>query len=168
MAPDYTIRSATLADLPSIKALNDLAFGGRDESHIVQTLHDDGDGLLSLIATTSSHDIIGHIQFFEIALIGPKSGRIAGLGPMCVAPNYQKSGIGSKLVAYGLQSLAQQGAHRIFVLGHADYYPKFGFSVDATAGFAAPWGGPAFMAIELNGGGPEFGELQYPAAFSED
>ena len=166
--PDYVIRSATPADLPAICTLNDLAFGGPDEGRIVEALDDDGDTLLSLIAKTPDDQVIGHIQFFEIGLIGPGPAQIAGLGPMSVRPDIQRSGIGSVLVQYGLDSLARHGAHRVFVLGHPDYYPRFGFSVDATAGFAAPWGGPAFMAIELNAGGPGFGQLQYPAAFSED
>ena len=161
-----TIRNMTPSDLAAVMALNEAAFGQSDEGEIVETLHEDGDNLLSLVAVKGD-DICGHIQFFPIDLQGPTGGQIAGLGPMSVHPNEQKSGIGGQLIQTGLNQLKQDGVHYVFVLGHPEYYPKFGFSVDATAGFAAPWGGPAFMAIELNPDGPQFGQLHYPAAFQE-
>lgn len=152
----------------AIIALNDLAFGQTDEGQIAETLEADGDVLLSLIAESDDQEIFGHILFFGIELqAAMMGGKIAGLGPMSVKPELQKSGIGSALIRAGLKQLKQDGVHRVFVLGHKDYYPKFGFSVDATAGFAAPWGGPYFMALELNPGGPDFGQLGYPSAFFE-
>lgn len=163
----YVIEPAREEDLAAICALNDLAFGGSDESRIVETLIEDDESLLSLVARMPDGAIIGHIQFFPIDVNGPEGGNFAGLGPMSVSPAFQRSGIGSALIKAGLSELKSRGLQKVFVLGHPDYYPRFGFSVDETSGFAAAWGGPAFMAMRLNAGGPDFGELIYPQAFSE-
>lgn len=164
----YAIRPARPADLEAICALNDLAFGGPEESRIVRALEEDDASLLSLVAETPDQDVIGHIQFFPIELASiDREAVFAGLGPMSVRPDRQGSGIGSDLVRTGLDQLRSLGVHRVFVLGHTGFYPKFGFSVDATSGFAAAWGGPAFMAAELKSGGPEFGQLIYPEAFAD-
>lgn len=165
MTASFVIRLTKPDDLGDILSLNDLAFGQEDESGIVQTLEDDGDSLLSLVADADGR-IVGHIQFFPIECLSTEQGQFAGLGPMSVAPDLQKSGIGSALIEAGLERLKQDGIQRVFVLGHKEYYPRFGFSVDETAGFASPWGGPYFMATVLGSGGPSFGELHYPAAFS--
>ncbi len=166
--PGTTLRPATPADLSAICALNDLAFGGEDESRIVENLVAADECLLSLIAETESGDLVGHIQFFPINVINAiEHARFAGLGPMSVHPDYQRLGIGGAMIRQGLSELKAMGLQRVFVLGHTDYYPKFGFSVETTAGFASAWGGPAFMAKVLNSGGPDFGELIYPEAFAD-
>ena len=165
---DFTVRDAAPEDLSAILSVNDAAFGQADEGHIVETLHDDDDSLLSLVAVNAAGAIVGHIQFFPIEVeFTDQPARFAGLGPMSVTPDLQKTGIGTELIRQGLGRLRSDGVQKVFVLGHTSYYPKFGFSVDETAGFSAPWGGPYFMAIRLNSGGPEFGELSYPAAFAE-
>lgn len=164
----FTLRPALPDDLPVIISLNDAAFEGPDEGRIVETLVEDDASLLSLVAEAQDQTIIGHIQFFPIEVINTtEHSDFAGLGPMSVHPDWQRRGIGSALIRDGLSRLTTLGIQRVFVLGHPDYYPKFGFSVDLTAGFAAPWGGPAFMAIRLNPGGPDFGELVYPEAFAD-
>lgn len=163
---NYAIRPAMSDDFQAIVSLNDAAFGQADEGRIVESLEYEGDNLLSLVAERDGA-IVGHIQFFPIeCLFASEPAHFAGLGPMSVAPDAQNSGIGSALINEGLSRLKSDGVQRVFVLGHKDYYPRFGFSVDETAGFGAPWGGPYFMAIVLNSGGPAFGELSYPDAFS--
>lgn len=164
MASEITIRPSTNADLSTIIALNDLAFGQEDEGRIVEVLHEDDASLLSLVAERDSQ-IIGHIQYFPIETMSLVPARFAGLGPMSVHPDHQKAGIGSALITPGNQLVRDMGIQKVFVLGHKDYYPKFGFSVDETAGMSALWGGPYFMAIRLNAGGPEIAELIYPDAF---
>ena len=165
MASDINIRPAVDKDLAAIVALNDLAFGQEDEGRIVETLHEDEASLLSLVAEENSQ-IVGHIQFFPIEAMSPTPARFAGLGPMSVHPDYQKTGIGGELIKAGNKLVQEMGIQKVFVLGHKDYYPKFGFTVDETAGFAASWGGPYFMAIRLNAGGPDLAELIYPEAFN--
>lgn len=159
---DYWLRRQRPDDGDEIAALNDFAFAGKSESAILHRLASDGDSLLSLVA----HDdrrIAGHVQFFRILVDGAPVA--AGLGPMCVAPDVQRSGIGSQMVRMGLIALEGSGERLVFVLGHKDYYPRFGFSSAAAEAFRAPWSGPSFMARHIVEGGPEGGVLTYPAAF---
>ncbi len=156
------IRSARAEDDEAIGALNKAAFGGPDEAEIITRLAADGDSLYSLVAH-NDREILGHIQFFRISVDG--SDVAAGLGPMAVLPQYQKSGIGSGLVKLGLTLMQGSGRGLIFVLGHRQYYPRFGFSPEAALAFAARWSGPAFMAQRFGDDGVQSGKLTYPAAF---
>ena len=157
------IRKAEADDEAQIAALCDLAFGGSDESRILGQLARDGQTLASLVAH-DDREIVGHIAFFEIGLDGEAGGAV-GLGPMCVHPSRQRQGIGAGLVRFGLTLMEGAGHSIVFVLGHPDYYPKFGFSADLAAPFAAPWQGPAFMAKAFSDTAPIAGRLAYPAAF---
>ncbi|MEZ5998765.1 MAG: N-acetyltransferase [Hyphomonas sp.] len=156
------MRLARPEDMDAIAALNDAAFGGKAEGAITRRLHADGDSLLSLIAHRNE-DIVGHIEFFRILIDGQPAA--VGLGPMSVKPGVQGQGIGSGLVRMGLIPLEARAETIVFVLGHPDYYPKFGFAAEAATPFSAPWSGPAFMVKVINPGAPEAGELTYPAAF---
>ncbi|WP_321488656.1 N-acetyltransferase [uncultured Hyphomonas sp.] len=156
------IRRLKPEDVDTVAALNTLAFGGAEEAAIVRRLHADHDSLLSLVA--HRHDeMVGHIEFFRI-LIGGKPSAV-GLGPMSVLPELHGRGIGSSLVRMGLLVMAGRGESIVFVLGHPEFYPKFGFSAELAKPFKAPWSGPAFMANAINPGAPVEGELTYPAAF---
>ena len=156
------IRPAQTDDLDGIVALCDLAFGSKDEGEIVRALAGTPDDLLSLVASDDKR-LIGHIQFFRIQVDGTP--RAVGLGPMAVHPDVQKTGIGGGLIQMGLMALEGSGEDIVFVLGHPDYYPKFGFTPEAAAPFSAPWSGPAFMALALSEAAPTAGELTYPPAF---
>jgi putative acetyltransferase len=156
------IRPAHAEDIDEIAKLNDAAFGQSGEGKIVRKLKRDGDSLLSLIAHDDSR-IVGHIEFFRILVDGAP--RAVGLGPVSALPGRQRQGIGSGLIRTGLLALEGAGESLVFVLGHADYYPRFGFSAETAAPFRAPWSGPAFMARVINTGASEAGELTYPPAF---
>lgn len=159
---DIWIRLATPDDAQAIAALNEAAFGGPDEAEIVRKLDADGDNLLSLVAH-DDREILGHVQFFPILVDGADIA--AGFGPMSVTPARQKRGIGSGLLRFGLQMMEGAGRQLVFVLGHPDYYPRFGFSAEAAQAFDAPWSGPAFMALRFAKTGPQSGMLTYPQAF---
>lgn len=159
---DIWIRQVREEDSEAISALNNAAFGTPDEAKIVAQLAEQDDSLYSLIAH-NDRDILGHIQFFKIAVDGEDVA--AGLGPMCVTPDRQRSGIGSGLVEFGMRLMEGSGRSVVFVLGHADYYPRFGFEAGLAQPFSAPWSGPAFMARRFGDAGPSSGTLTYPAAF---
>ncbi|MEZ5967513.1 MAG: N-acetyltransferase [Hyphomonas sp.] len=159
---DTWMRLSRPEDMDAIVALNDAAFGGKEEGAITRQLHADGDSLLSLIAH-QNEEVVGHIEFFRILIDGQPAG--VGLGPMSVRRGVQGQGIGSGLIRMGLIPLSARAETIVFVLGHPDYYPKFGFSAEAAKPFRAVWSGPAFMAKVINPGAPEAGELTYPAAF---
>ncbi|MDP3737777.1 MAG: N-acetyltransferase [Hyphomonadaceae bacterium] len=156
------IRQATPDDRTAILELNTRAFGQPDEANIITKLEKDGDILVELVAHEGDQ-ILGHILFYPIGVFG-KLGAI-GLGPMCVDPWVQREGIGSSLVTQGLNLVREQGAPLVFVLGHKEYYPRFGFSEEATAEFQTPLKGPHFMAIRFRFGPPMSGRLVFPAAF---
>lgn len=156
------IRPATPEDADTITALTDAAFGTPEEAQIIAQLAQDGDGLASLVAH-NDREILGHIQFFKIWVDGADIA--CGLGPVSAHPDVQRRGIGSGLIRFGLTLMEGAGRTHCFLLGHKDYYPRFGFSSDLAANFGAPWSGPNFMAMALSEDGPSSGELTYPAAF---
>jgi putative acetyltransferase len=160
---DFWTRHSQPVDMDAIAALNDAAFGGPDEARITRRLQADGDSLVSLVADTEA-GLVGHIEFFRILIDGQPVG--AGLGPMSAMPGRQRSGIGGYLIRTGLEELDTLGETIVFVLGHAGYYPRFGFDEETAKPFAAPWSGAHFMALRLAPGGPYAGKLTYPAAFS--
>ncbi|MEM9937435.1 MAG: N-acetyltransferase [Pseudomonadota bacterium] len=159
---DIWIRQVRDEDAETVAALNTAAFGGPDEARIVAELAAEGDSLYSLVAH-NDREILGHIQFFKIAI--DEEDTAAGLGPMCVTPDRQRSGIGSGLIRFGMQLIEGSGRPLVFVLGHPNYYPKFGFDAVAAQPFSAPWSGPAFMALRFGEVGPTTGALTYPKAF---
>lgn len=156
------IREANAGDAAAITALNDAAFGGADESRVVAQLSRDGDTLFSLVAECEG-EIVGHLELFRIAVDGEDIA--AGLGPMSVAPVMQGSGIGSELVGEAIRRVRKMPRKILFVLGHLDYYPRFGFSAELAAPFDVAWAGPHFMAIALRKDAPSKGVLTYPPVF---
>jgi putative acetyltransferase len=164
------IRAETSADCGAIAALNNAAFGGEEEAGIVDRLRADGLVITSLVAE-EKREIVGHIMFSELPIeTAEHLIRGAALAPMAVAPSYQHRGIGSRLVRSGLEVCRAQGIEAVVVLGHPEYYPRFGFSAALAQHLRAPYSGPAFMALELKIDILEgrMGTVHYPDAFGLD
>ncbi|MCE9679466.1 N-acetyltransferase [Shewanella sp. AS1] len=128
------IRHETSSDIQSIEAVTIAAFRdaphtGHNEHLIVQGLRDAGVLTLSLIAEQNGQTI-GHLAISPVALSDGKSGYF-GLGPVSVLPDYQSSGIGSKLINHALEELKRMGALACVVLGEPAYYARFGVKADA-------------------------------------
>ena len=144
-----TVRFEQAGDAPGIRETNALAFGGPFEARLVDALRGTPDSL-SLVAAVDDR-VIGHILFTPVTIEPPAARRIAGLGPMAVRPEHQRSGIGSRLIREGLDACRRHGYSAVVVLGHPEYYPRFGFlpahTFNLTCEFPAP--PEAFMAIEL-------------------
>ena len=122
-----TIRTEQQEDLAAIRCIHELAFGGNGEALLVDRLRARQKLLVSLVAEDAGR-LLGHIAFSRVTLDSPRSpGPGAGLAPMAVLPEHQKQGIGSLLVREGLEQCRGIGMRWIVVLGHADYYPRFGF-----------------------------------------
>jgi putative acetyltransferase len=162
MSDGTVIRQATELDREAIADLNLRAFGRPDEAALITELSKAGDVLLQLVAEMDGQ-VAGHILFYPLGVYN-KLGAV-GLGPMCVDPWVRKEGIGGALVRNGLMAMKNSGAPIVFVLGHADYYPRFGFSTEAASEFATPVKGPNLMAIRLRFGPPMSGRLIFPDAF---
>lgn len=102
---------------------------------------------LSLVAEDNSK-IVGHIILTKIRIGNNES---LALAPLSVLPNYQKSGIGSKLIIESHKRAKELGYNSIVILGHSDYYPRFGYKPASKWGIKAPFEvqDENFMAIEL-------------------
>ena len=90
------------------------------------------------------------------------------LAPMAVLPQWQRRGVGSRMVQDGLERAARTAFALVVVLGHPEYYPRFGFEPAAGLGLTAPWEVPpeAWMALRLPAYRPEArGLVTYPPAF---
>ncbi|MDH3231643.1 MAG: N-acetyltransferase [Alphaproteobacteria bacterium] len=145
------IRPERADDIPAIGAVNRLAFGQADEAALVDALRDGGFGVISLVAEDAGR-IVGHIFFSRLPVeAGDRVVAGAALAPLAVLPDRQREGIGSALVGAGLAACQTAGIAAVVVLGHPDYYPRFGFSALAARGLRSPFpgAGDAFMALEL-------------------
>jgi putative acetyltransferase len=111
-------------------------------------------------------------MFSPVSLPGRADLKIMGLAPMAVAPEYQRKGIGSALVRAGLEECKHLGFGAVVVLGHPDYYPRFGFAPASRFGIGCDYEVPedTFMIIELQSGflRGASGNIKYHEAFNSD
>lgn len=165
------IRPEGPGDRSAIRRVHVTAFAGTIEADIVERLHADGLVVVSLVAERAGA-ILGHVLFSRLPVETDKGIRGAlALAPMAVIPEEQRQGTGTALVRAGLARCRDLGEALVVVLGHPEYYPRFGFSAALGARLHASFGGDAFMALELTAGAiRDFsgGTVRYPAAFGLD
>lgn len=146
------IRPERNIDYAAVRMLNSLAFQGEIEGSIVDKIRSSCDEVVSLVAVEDSK-VIGHILFSPVtAKSGENQVLGMGLAPMAVLPEYQNRGVGSALISDGLKRLEDRQCSFIVVLGHKDYYPRFGFEVASKYGLRTEWDGipdEAFMVLFL-------------------
>ena len=159
--------TASPEERTAIRRINEAAYGGREEADLVDNLRASGDVLLSLVAEYESQTA-GHILFSRM-WIEQSGNRVpaVALAPMAVLPEYKRRGIGSALIRRGLELLRAQDARIVIVVGHPNYYPRFGFSSGKAQPLESPFPPEAFMALELQPNALEGvrGRVVYPAAF---
>jgi len=167
------IRPETENDYIQIKNVNDAAFGQENEGILVEKLrkNDNYENAISLVAELNNK-LVGHILFFPVQIINNENSyESLALAPMAVLPAYQNKGIGKDLVYSGLESAKDRGYRSVIVLGHKDYYPKFGFEMAKNWNIKAPFdvANEFFMAIELieNGLRNVSGTVKYPEEFND-
>lgn len=165
------VRTEVAEDHNCITRVNDLAFEQDNESILITKLRDTNEFIpeLSLVAEVNN-EVVGHILFYPVPVVDGKTNHTSlSLAPMSVLPEYQNKGIGSELIKVGLEKARQLGYKNITVLGHPEYYPKFGFEKASKWNISAPFEYPdeALMAIELveNGMNNISGSLEFPAAY---
>lgn len=161
------VREESAAGVGMIRRIHEAAFARPDEADLVDRLRSDGAILLSLVAERNGEPV-GSIVFSRMAIETPEgSVEAVALAPLAVIPEHQRIGIGTELVRRGLEVLRARGERIVFVLGHPEYYPRFGFSSALARAIESPFPRPAFMALELVPGALDGvrGGVRYPPAF---
>lgn len=167
-ADDVVIRERTAADNAAIRRLNDDAFGGKYESRLIEDLRAAGLDAVELVAVEDG-EVVGHVLLNVLAVtLDRRTVPALALAPMAVRPDRQRRGIGSALVRAGLDLARERAWQAIIVVGHPDYYPRFGFSAALAGPLKAPFSGDTFMTLELAPGAlrGEDGLVAYPPAFA--
>jgi putative acetyltransferase len=164
------IRPEQTTDVAAIAQVLTLAFGQANEARLVECLRQSKDFIpeLALVAVVNEA-IVGHILFTTAQLSGPKTYPILTLAPLAVHPHYQRQGVGRALIQAGLAIAAQRPEALVTVLGHPDYYPRFGFEIAAKYSISTPFEvrKEAFMIWRS----PQYtpachGTVVYPTCFS--
>ncbi len=159
------IRPERAGDEPAVRRVLDDAFAGPEEGQLVGRLRANGDVVLSLVALDDGR-IVGYVAWPRLWIQTPRDQyKAIAMAPLAVDPSHQRRGIGSALTREGLARLRALGESIVFVLGDPVYYRRFGFTVEAAAGYVSSYAGAHFMALKLNEGAQSEGRVQYPAAF---
>ena len=148
-----TIRPEQADDIAAVHALNEAAFGQPAESYIVDALRAACPDAISLVAVEEER-IVGHIFFSPVEIAtGDRTIQGMGLAPMAVLPERQRQGIGTQLIRAGIEAMRAGRSPFIIVLGHPEYYPRFGFLPASSHGISCQWEGvpdEAFMVMILD------------------
>lgn len=163
------IRPERPSDVEMIRAVNIRAFAGRTEADVIDKLRKQANPLISLVVEEDG-EVVGHVMFSPVTLSGHPQLRIMGLAPMAVLPPKQRLGLGAALLREGIERCRADGCDAVVVLGHAEYYPRFGFVPASRWGIRSEYDVPddVFMALELTEGSltGRSGTIRYHAAFT--
>ncbi|MEH2075492.1 MAG: N-acetyltransferase [Nostoc sp.] len=163
------IRCETVPDYTVIAEVNTLAFGQENEAKLVEKIRCSDRYIpeLSLVAEVENI-VVGHILFSYIDLVGEETLQVLGLAPMAVHPQFQRQGIGSKLVQAGLEIADTRKEAVVIVLGHPQFYNRFGFQASVSYKIESPFPVPedVFMVKSLQSYEKIYqGKVVYPTAF---
>ena len=165
------IRPETPEDADSIGYVNEQAFGQESESELIEKLRNRGVLTISLVALQDG-EIVGHIAFSPVVIeSGLSSFEAIALAPMAVLPAHQRKGIGGQLVRAGLEECRRLGHEIVVLVGHLDYYPRFGFVPAKPKGIECEFEVPeeAWMILELREGAlaGRRGTVRFQSEFKE-
>jgi putative acetyltransferase len=169
MNPRILVRKETAADAAAIAAVTVAAFepleiSSHTEQFIVAALRAAKALTVSLVAEMDGR-VVGHIAFSPVT-VADGTGGWFGLGPVSVLPACQRQGIGKALVREGLARLEALGARGCCLVGHPDYYRKFGFC-NTNGLFHEGVPPEVFFALAFDGRTPQ-GAVRFHAAFTAD
>jgi putative acetyltransferase len=164
------IRTEKLEDIEAIRQVNIAAFDRETEANLVDRLR----GIPSTFSFVAVQfdRIVGHLFFSPVVVEGkcPSNFSILGLAPVAILPEYQRQGIGSLLIREGLKECVRSGFQAVVVLGHPNFYPRFGFIPASRKNLGCEYGVPdeVFMALELDNGALQdcSGTVKYRSEFS--
>ncbi|MDF5706079.1 MAG: N-acetyltransferase [Nostoc sp. S4] len=165
------IRCETLTDYPAIAQVNTLAFGQDREAKLVERIRHSNRYIpeLSLVAEIEGM-VVGHILFSYIDLVNEQTLQVLGLAPLAICPEFQRQGIGSALIKAGLEIAETNKEALVIVLGHPEFYTRFGFQTSVIYVIESPF--PVlkefFMVKPLLSYQESYkGKVIYPPAFDE-
>jgi predicted N-acetyltransferase YhbS len=169
---EITVRPERPEDFEAIDDIVTAAFlaefGTTTEAGLIRTMRQRGE-LVADLALVAEADgcVVGHIAFSEVTLDG-HGARGLGLAPVAVAPDVQASGIGSLLITTALERAEQLGWQFVVLLGHAGYYPRFGFAPAAAAGLTGDYGDhDGWMVRPLGDAVVPAGHVRYCSSFHD-
>jgi putative acetyltransferase len=152
------IRETTPEDQKWILHVEREAFQRDPEANITRDMLSDpsAEPRVSLLAFVENQPV-GHILFTRGYLEGNPQIDVSFLAPLAVIPKFQRQGIGGSLIKEGLSRLSKMGVDLVFLLGHLEYYPRFGFASASKLGFPPTYPIPpevcnAWMVLALRPG----------------
>ncbi len=164
------IRPEQPPDSAAIDVVHRAAFPSDAEARLVMRLRANSHASISLVCEVDSR-LVGHILFSPVKIVGSsKISNGLGLAPVAVLPEFQRMGIGSSLITAGLTACRLLGCGFVVVLGHPEYYPRFGFGNAGRRGLANEYhADDEFMVIELVSGSLPLdgGLVEYGSEFAE-
>ena len=153
-------------------AFANMEFSDKTEHELVPRIRKSDAFIPELSLVAVNEEFFGHILLSKIKIVnGDQFEESLALAPVSVLPEYQNKGIGTTLILEALMIAKELGYNSVVVLGHPEYYPKFGFKKASLWGIKAPFEVPeeAFMALELkeNALDTVSGIVEYPSVFFE-
>jgi putative acetyltransferase len=167
MTTTWATRPETADDISAIREVNLAAFPTAEEADLVEALRASDAWIegLSIVTEDAEGTVVGHALLSRCHVDGAPA---LALAPCAVLPRLQKSGAGSAAIRAGLEAARAKGEHLVLVLGHAEYYPRFGFIPASALGIRASFDVPdeAMMALALDPDAETpHGTIAYPAPF---
>ncbi|HYZ93080.1 MAG TPA: N-acetyltransferase [Actinomycetota bacterium] len=166
------IRAEQAADFDAIHEVVAAAFGRPNEAELVRLLRETDSYVPQLALVAEDDDrIVGHIMLTYAELHGTGADRVLSLAPLAVRPESQRGGVGIALTKAALDAADARDEPLVIVLGHAEYYPRFGFESARNYGIDPPDDAvpdEVFMVVRLRAYDPEIrGRVAYPPAFAD-
>ncbi|MBN1238910.1 MAG: N-acetyltransferase [Gammaproteobacteria bacterium] len=164
------VRPEQEADKTVVREIVAAEFDTGAEADLVEALREQADPVVSLVAEEDGA-VVGYAMFTPVTVEGDAGAKLMGLAPLAVTPAHQGKGFGSALVREGFERCRQLGYGAVVVLGHPEYYERFGFEPASRYGLKSEYAVPdeAFMALELEPGAlaDRSGTVRFHAAFKD-
>jgi putative acetyltransferase len=167
MTTAWTTRPETADDVSAIRDVHIAAFETAEEADLVDALRASDAWIegLSIVTDDAEGTVVGHSLLTRCHVGGAPA---LALAPCAVLPRFQRSGAGSAAIRAGLEAARVKGENLVLVLGHPDYYPRFGFTPASAFGIRAGFDVPdqAMMALALDPSAETpRGTIAYPPPF---